>query len=126
MKVTVLALCLLVAVAGCGGQNKNEALAQRITEAVTANDMRPVQDDIAPGVQMKRVQVAEWSDELNEQGKLLSLKQSPTCPPIASAGSICFVATFEKRPYNEWMRLDNNGKVAAWNFKAVDASSPPP
>ena len=78
-----------------------------------ANDLRPVQDDIAKGVTITRVQVAQWSDELNAQGKLLSVKETTAnCSP----GWHCFDTKFQKRTYVEHMRLDENGKVVNWNF----------
>ncbi len=50
----------------------NEREADRITHAVMNNDLRPVENDIAQGVTITRVKVAQWSDELNAQGKLIS------------------------------------------------------
>jgi hypothetical protein len=97
----------------CSFQNHNEREAERITRAVVANDLRPVQNDIAKGVTITRVQVAEWSDELNAQGKLLSVKETTAgCEP----GWHCFDVRFEKRTYVEQMRFDENGKVVDWDF----------
>jgi hypothetical protein len=104
--------------ASCSFQNRNEREAQRITNAVIANDLRPVQDDIAKGIAITRVQVAEWSDELNAQGKLLSLKEtSANCQP----GWHCFDVKFQKRAYVERMRFDENGKVVNWDFHMAPA-----
>ncbi len=84
------------------------------------NDLRPVTDDIAKGVNIPRVKVAEWSDELNAQGKLLSIKEvTADC----EAGWHCFEAKFEKHVYLERMRLDENGKVVNWNFKMAPAAA---
>jgi hypothetical protein len=105
-----------VLVASCSFQNRNEREAERITRAVMANDLRPVQSDIAKGVAIRRVQIAEWSDELNDQGKLLSVKETTTgCRP----GWHCFDVKFQKRAYLERMHLDENGKVTNWNFHGV-------
>jgi hypothetical protein len=105
-------LCCL-AFAACSFQNKNEREADRITHAVMSNDLRPVQDDLAKNVHVTRVQVAQWSDELNDQGKLVSIKETTAgCP----SGWHCFDARFEKRAYVERMRYDENGKVTDWNF----------
>ncbi len=99
--------------AGCAFQNHNEREADRITRAVIANDLRPVRDDIASGVTITRVKVAQWSDELNAQGKLLSVKETTAdCGP----GWHCFDAKFEKRDYVERMRFDEHGKVVDWDF----------
>jgi hypothetical protein len=114
MRATIAVLAVAAAVlGGCSFQNRYEREAQRITNAVIANDLRPVRNDVAKGVNVTRVQVAEWSDELNAQGKLLSIKEtSANCDP----GWHCFDVRFEKHRYVERMRLDENGKVVNWDF----------
>ncbi|MBV8531645.1 MAG: hypothetical protein JO104_10035 [Candidatus Eremiobacteraeota bacterium] len=103
----------MLALASCSFQNRNEREADRITRAVIANDLKPVESDIAKGVAITRVQVAEWSDELNGQGKLLSIKEVPAnCEP----GWHCFDVKFQKHEYVERLRFDENGKVVNWNF----------
>lgn len=117
---TVAVLAAIAALTACSFQNKNEREAERITRAVMNNDLRPVQGDIEKGVTIPRVKVAEWSDELNAQGKLQSVKERTTgCQP----GWHCFDVKFEKRNYVENMRLDENGKVANWNFKMASAAA---
>lgn len=109
----------VAALAACSFQNKNEREADKITHAVMNNDLRPVQGDIAKGVTIPRVKVAEWSDELNAQGKLQAIKEIATnCEP----GWHCFDVKFEKRNYVERMRLDENGKVVNWAFKMAAAT----
>ena len=74
--VAALALC-----AGCF-ENHNEREADRITRAVIDNDLKPVEGDIAKGISITRVKVAQWSDELNAQGKLISVKETTEgCEP---------------------------------------------
>jgi hypothetical protein len=109
---------LLVVASGCSFQNKYEKQAQQITEALIANDMTPVKDEIPPGA-ITRVQVAEYSDELNSYGKLQSVKETTAgCP----ASYHCFDVRFEKRLVNERMLIDDTGKVARFNFHAADAT----
>lgn len=109
-----------IALSACSFQNKYERETGDITKAVMNNNLQPVSGDIAPGVNIPRVKVAEWSDELNAQGKLLSIKETPDkCDP----GWHCFEAKFEKRVYLEHMRLDENGKVVNWNFKMAPAAA---
>ena len=48
-----------IALFGCSFQNKNEREADKITRAVIANDLAPVKGDIAPGVTIPRVKVAD-------------------------------------------------------------------
>ena len=111
---TIAAVAAAAVLAACSFQNKYEREADGITRAVMNNDLRPVSGDIAKGVNIPRVKVAEWSDELNAQGKLVSLKEvTAGCEP----GWHCFEVKFEKHAYLEHMRLDENGKVVNWNFK---------
>jgi hypothetical protein len=111
-KMLTVLLCAALS-AGCSFQNRNEREADRVTRAVIANDFKPVENDIAKGVSITRVQIAEWSDELNAQGKLLSLKETTAnCAP----GWHCFDVKFQKREYVERMRFDENGMVVKWDF----------
>ncbi len=113
----LLTAAALAALAGCF-QNRNEREADRITRAVVDNDLRPVQNDIAKGITITRVKVAQWSDELNAQGKLLSVKETTAgCEP----GWHCFTVKFQKRDYVERMRFDENGKVVNWDFHMAPA-----
>ncbi|HEX3670062.1 MAG TPA: hypothetical protein VHT92_00005, partial [Candidatus Cybelea sp.] len=92
VRTTALLLIALLA-AGCSFQNRNEREADRITRAVVANDFKPIQNDVAKGIAITRVQIAEWSDELNAQGKLLSVKEkTANCDP----GWHCFDVKFQK------------------------------
>ena len=109
----IAAALAIVSLAACSFENRNEREADRLTRAVISNDLRPVQNDIAQGINITRVKVAEWSDELNEQGKLISVKETATdCTP----GWHCFNVKFEKHDYLERMRFDENHKVVDWQF----------
>lgn len=116
MKVRVLLAVVATAVilSACSFESKNERLADEITKAVMANDMSPVMKDLSPGTDKKltRSMVANWADELTQQGKLQSVKENPTCDP----GWHCFDVQFEKHKYHEWMALDENSKVREWKF----------
>jgi hypothetical protein len=108
-------LLLAVALLLCAGcfQNRNEREADRITRAVIDNNLKPVESDIAKGITITRVKLAEWSDELNSQGKLISVKEvTEGCAP----GWHCFNVKFQKHAYVERMRFDENGKVVNWDF----------
>jgi hypothetical protein len=110
------AFCSLVAaaaLASCSFQNHNEREADRITRAVIGNDLQPVQSDIAKGIAITRVKVAQWSDELNAQGKLQSIKETTAgCDP----GWHCFNVKFQKHDYVERIRFDEHGKIVNWDF----------
>jgi hypothetical protein len=120
-RARTLAVFAAAALAACSFQNKYERETGDITRAVMSNDLRPVSGDIAPGVNIPRVKVAEWSDELNAQGKLVSIKETPD---KCEAGWHCFEVKFEKHAYVEHMRLDENGKVVNWNFKMAPLAAP--
>lgn len=110
---TFFAVLALVSLAACSFENGNEREADRMTRAVINNDLRPVENDIAKGITITRVKVAEWSDELSEQGKLISAKETTSgCDP----GWHCFDVRFEKHRYIERMRFDENHKVVDWRF----------
>ncbi len=117
---SLLALGLIaLTLAGCSFQNKYEKEADKITRAVIANDMGPVQGDFTPAVsqQITRVKVAELSDELAGLGKYQGLKENPAaCTP---SGYHCFDVKFEKRPYREWLQMDDTGKVSVWRIHSA-------
>jgi len=113
------ALTATVILAGCSSENKYEREADRITRAVMADDLTPVRNDISPQVQITRAQVAAASDELSQQGKLLSVKEVTPC----AAGIHCFVLKFEKHTYDEELRMDDQGKVVAWRFKMAQTGT---
>ena len=115
MKFRMLAALACVAVlAACAFENKYESEADKITKAVIANDLTPVKNDLSPQLAISRVQVASASDELSAQGKLESVKEVTPCPK--GAGYHCFDLKFEKHMYNEWLSMDDTGKVTSWHF----------
>lgn len=114
-----LLVCTALLLAGCSFENKYEREADKITHAVMNNDLTPVKNDIAPGLTISRVKIAEYSDELNAQGKLESIKETTPCDP----GSHCFIVKFEKRTYLEHLSMDDQGKVTDWHFKPADAAT---
>jgi len=112
-RALAIALALLACLTACSFENKNEREADKMTHAVMNNDLGPVRDDIAPTVQISRVQVARWADELSTQGKLVSIKEvTEGCKPEWH----CFDVKFEKATYHESLRYDEKGKVADWDF----------
>jgi len=116
-----LLVCTALLLAGCSFENKYEREADKITRAVMNNDLTPVKNDIAPGVNISRVKIAEYADELSAQGKLESVKETTPCQ--AGPGFHCFIVKFEKRSYLEDLAMDDQGKVTQWNFKPADAAT---
>jgi hypothetical protein len=116
--IAATVLCAAVVLAGCSFENKYEREADKITHAVMNNDLGPVKNDLTPGLNISRVKIAEWSDELSAQGKLESIKENDTnCDP----GLHCFDVKFEKHNYREELAMDDQGKVTQWRFKMADA-----
>lgn len=114
------ALAVLLVVAGCSFQNKYEREADKLTQAVIANDLTPVRGDIDPSVHITRVQVAQWADELSAQGKLQSVKEvTDNC----DTGWHCFVVKFDKRDYQESLRYNEEGKIVDWRFHMAPATA---
>jgi hypothetical protein len=112
-RIAATAVCSAVLLAGCSTQNKYEREADRITRAVMNNDLTPVKNDIASGTNITRVQIAQWADELDAQGKLISIKEVTPCDP----GAHCFDVKFEKHTYREELAEDDQGKVVRWRFQ---------
>ncbi|PZR58325.1 MAG: hypothetical protein DLM50_04230 [Candidatus Meridianibacter frigidus] len=122
-------LCLLVlalAASGCSSKNKFEKEADKITNAVIANNMDPVRADFdsQAQVQITRVRVARLSDELNSEGKFQGVKERPSSGSSAP-NTHYFNAPFEKHVYEEKLVLDDDGKVREWDVREK-ASAPAP
>jgi hypothetical protein len=117
VKFRLLATLACVAIlSACAFQNKYESEADKITKAVIANDITPVKADLSPALlsTITRVQIAAAGDELGAQGALKSVKEVTPCPKGAQFH--CFDVTFEKRVYDEWLSMDDTGKVTAWRY----------
>lgn len=108
-----------IAIAGCSFQNKYEREADKMTKAVMADNLDPVKNDLVPNANITRSQLANWSDELNSQGKLLSIKEQSTCAP---AGYHCFAVKFEKHAYTEKLLLNDQDKIVSWTFHIANGT----
>lgn len=110
-----LAVILAVAVTGCSHYNKNEKEADKITQAVIANNMAPVINDFDSQARatVTRIAVARLSDQLNQEGKYQGIKEDvkTSGPP----NTHYFEAKFDKHTWFETMALDDDGKVRSWN-----------
>jgi hypothetical protein len=84
-----------------------------------ADNWSTIQGELAQGFHVTRVQVAAWSDELDDQGKLESVKEVKPCP---IAGEHCFEVKFQKSLYHETLALDDQGKVLNWHFHMASGS----
>ena len=113
MRRSLLVLAVL-ALAACAGENANEKLADRVTQAVVSNDMRPVEKDFNALTRPKltRGAVGRLSDELNALGKFQRTHE--TTPKDQTSGRHTFEAVFDKATWHEDMTLDEEGKIAAF------------
>lgn len=113
MKRGLLACCIL-ALAACSGENANEKLAARVTQAIVDNDVKPVEKDFNALTRPKltRGAVGRLSDQLNALGKFERVHE--TTPKDASGGRHTFDAVFDKAAWREEMTLDEDGKIAAF------------
>jgi outer membrane murein-binding lipoprotein Lpp len=109
-----------VVLSGCSFQNKYEREADRITKAVMADDLAPVKNDLSPQLKINRVQIAAAADELDQQGKLESVKEVTPCPE--PAGVHCLLVKFQKSTYHETLAMDDQDKVTQWRFHMADAA----
>jgi hypothetical protein len=108
-------LCLAALVA-CSGQNADEKLADRVTQAIVDNDVKPVEQDFNALTRPKltRGAVGRLSDMLNALGKFQRTHE--TTPKDAPAGVHTFDAVFDKATWHEDMTLDEDGKIATFHI----------
>ena len=111
--------------AGCAMKNKNEKEADKITQAVIANNMSGVINDFDSQAKptVTRIAVARLSDELNQQGKYQGVTEVQNAN--AGPGGHVFDVKFEKHTYTETMVLDDDGKVRSWKIHMKDAVPKP-
>jgi hypothetical protein len=106
-------------------QNANEVLATRVTKAIVANDMKPVEPIFNAADREKlenRVLVARLSQDLNDLGKFNSVQEDTPNP--SPTGYHFFKAKFEKGTWVEEMHFDSEGKIVVFRVHAPDAKAP--
>jgi hypothetical protein len=113
----LVAACMLVLMlTGCFGPNNSERLADRVTTAIIANDMRPVEKEFNAIVRPKlenRQMVGRLSDQLNTLGRFKGVRE--TTSRGAPGGAHTFEADFEKAKWVEDMTIDQDGKIATFH-----------
>jgi hypothetical protein len=123
-RLWVGAAILALAVSGCARENHAEKLADQVTRAIVANDMRPVASEFNAIVRpklMERERVGRLSDQLAPLGKFKRTKENT--PAGTPAGTHQFVAEFERGTRIEDMTLDADGKIAAFHIHPTGQSS---
>jgi hypothetical protein len=117
-------LAALAGLTGCFGENHYERTADDVTKAIVANDMRPVESDFNAIVRPKllnRAYVGALSDQLNALGPLKRIHE--TTVRDAPAGEHTFDAVFEKSTWKEVVKIDSEGKIAAFYVHAPTADT---
>jgi hypothetical protein len=121
--ILLLAVVVVIWTKTHPGANKSEVLALRVTEAIIHNDMSPVAADFNAATRVKlsnRLTVARLSDDLNQLGKLQTLKEDT--PSNSAAGYHHFAVQFEKATWVEDMTYDADGKILGFHVRAPDAA----
>jgi hypothetical protein len=120
----VPAAAAALALAGCFGENQYEKMADQVTKAIIANDMRPVEKDFNAIVRPKlldRGRVGTLSDQLNTLGPLKRIKENT--PSGARPGEHMFAAEFQKATWSEDMTVDSDGKIASFYVRPRASTS---
>ena len=122
---TWFAAVVALTLAACAGENHYEQLADRVTKAIVANDMRPVEPDFnalrRPQLE-NRERVGRLSDDLRPLGAFKAVHEDT--PKDAPAGFHHFQAQFEKATWVEDLTVDADGKIAAFHVHAAPQPSP--
>lgn len=106
-----------LALAACAGENHYEQLADQVTKAIVANDMRPVEKDfnaLARPQLENRAKVGQLSDELNALGSFKRTRELQVGNEAADVHTLN--AEFSKGNWQIQMRIDADGKIAAFRI----------
>ena len=105
--------CALVACSAGAGGNKNTQLADGITRAVYNNDYAGVTQnfDSTLAGQVTRSEVGDLSDRMHKLGDYSGLTEATSND---SSHKYTYLAKFSKGALMVEMRLDSDGKVAAY------------
>ena len=114
----IAAIAVFPALAGCFGPNGSERLADRVTTAIVANDMRPVEKEfnaiVRPKLENRQMVGKVSSDQLSALGRFKGVRE--TTPRGTSDGKHTFEADFQKAKWVEDMVIDTDGKIAAFHI----------
>jgi len=114
-----LALVAAAVAAGCGSEPRDErGLAERVTRAIVATDLRPVATEFEPSARSMiadRGRLVRLAQELAALGSLIGVKE------IARGGperrSHTFIAEFTNGSRIEDMTLGAGGQIAAFHIR---------
>lgn len=110
----IIATVAALAVAGCGhGASNEQKIADDATQAVYNNDVTAVQQNFTSDLaaQVNRASVGQLSDKMHQLGGYKGLTETGSDLP---SKRYIFDAKFDKGDMTVRIRLDNDGKVAAY------------
>jgi hypothetical protein len=116
--VGLVVLVILFARSHFGGQNKYEAIARGVTDALQKNDLAAVQkyENAETAAEMSRVRVARAADQLAPLGAIQRVHE--TTPKAAPPRVHEFDLAFAKGSLHERMQLDPQDKVVHFHYDA--------
>ncbi|MDE2572720.1 MAG: hypothetical protein KGM44_09395 [bacterium] len=125
MRRFVVAGLFLAALVGCGRGSSQQSLADTVTKAVYNNDISQVSDDFNALIrpQLTRASVGSLSDKMHAQGEYKGLEQVQN---DASERLYGYAAKFSNGSMLVCMKLDQDGKIAAYRVEPLGAGQPGP
>ncbi|MHB8178583.1 MAG: hypothetical protein ACYDA5_06035 [Vulcanimicrobiaceae bacterium] len=115
LRTTVLTALALAALSACGANSSGSAqrLADGATRAIYADSYAGVVKDLGPNVSrtVTRASVGAISDKMHALGSYQGLTLLASNP---AKSEFTYRAAFQKGSMNVEVRLDNNGKLAAY------------
>jgi len=110
----IIAAIAMLTIAGCGhGAGNEQKIADDVTQAVYNNDVAAVQQNFTSDLaaQVTRASVGQLSDTMHQLGNYQGLTETGS---DLVAKRYIFDAKFDKGDMTVRIRVDNNGKVAAY------------
>ena len=109
----IVAASVLLAIAGCSHASNEQKIADDLTQAIYNNDVAAVQQNFTSDLaaQVTRASVGQLSDMMHQIGNYQGLTETGSDLP---AKRYIFDAKFDKGDMTVRIRLDNNGKLAAY------------
>ena len=124
MRRSMVPMLVLALAAGCAHASSQQKLASAVTEAVYHNDISPVADDFNALIrpQLTRASVGALSDKMHARGDFQGLDQVQDDSKAQIYG---YTAKFSQGSMLVCMKLDGDGKIAAYRAEPLDQGKGP-
>src|SRR5579872_144190 len=118
-------LIAAVVTAGCAHRADPKAVADAVTKAVYNNDISQVSGDFNALIrpQLTRASVGALSDKMHAQGEYQGLEPVQNDPATSTYG---YAAKFSNGSMLVCMKLDHDGKIAAYRVEPLGPNQPQP